>query len=57
MNQRLTFHSGLALSEARQFAQLKAKQLINKTTALLGSSLNPVTFYAAAGENASHREG
>lgn len=57
MNQRLTFLSGLALSEARQFAQLKAKQLINTTTALLGSSLNPVTFYAAAGKNASHREG
>lgn len=34
VNQRLAFHSGLALSGARQFAQLRAEQLI--TTALLG---------------------
>lgn len=56
VNQRRTFHSGLALSGERQFAQLRAKQLI--TTALLGSSLNPGTFYATtAGENAYCREG
>jgi len=52
VNQRLAFYSGLALSEARQFAQLRAKQLINSTTTLLGASLNPITFYVAAGENA-----
>lgn len=45
VNQRLTFHSGLALSGTRQFAQLRAKQLINSATALLGSSLNPVIFH------------
>lgn len=57
VNQRLTFHSGLALSGARQFPQLRAKQLINSTTALLGSSLNPGTFHAAEGKNAQYREG
>lgn len=55
VNQRLAFHSGLALSGARQFAQLRAKQLI--TTALLGSSWNPGTFHAAAGKRAQYREG
>lgn len=54
VNQRLAFHSGLALSGAKQFAQLRAKQMI--TAALLGSSLNPGTFPAAAGKNAAQYE-